>query len=214
MKPLKVFFTLIGVFCLVLAVYAVFYDEIRKIIYPLSYEAEISAAAEAYGIPPEKLHAVVKAESNYDAKAVSRVGAKGLMQLMNETASDMAKRLGEEFDEEKDGEKLFEAETNLRYGGSYLQLLYRIYGDWTVVHAAYNAGPGNVNKWLEDRAFSPDGRSLENVPFGETSKYLEKIAKYEKIYKELYFSEQNEQNEQSKEVEESEGKVDASEQSE
>lgn len=213
MKLFKAFFTLLGVFCLILAVYAVFYDEIRKFLYPIRYEAEISAVAEAYGIPVEKLHAVVKSESNYNAKAVSRVGARGLMQLMGETAEDMAKRHGEEFDEEKDLGKLFDVETNLRYGASYLQKLYRIYGDWTVVHAAYNAGPGNVNKWLEDRAFSPDGKTLENVPFGETSKYLEKISKYEKIYKELYFSEQSEQSEQNKEVEESEGKVDASEQS-
>lgn len=189
MKPLKVFFTLIGVFCIVFVLYAIFYEEIRKTIYPIKYEAEIFAVAEANGIPPEKMHAVVKTESDYDAEAVSRVGARGLMQLMGETASDTAKLLGEAYDEEKDADRLFEAELNLRYGGAYLKRLYELYGDWTVAHAAYNAGPGNVNKWLKDRAYSPDGKVLESVPFAETEKYLEKVARYEKIYKELYFSE-------------------------
>lgn len=189
MKPLKVFFTLIGVFCIVFVLYAIFYEEIRKTIYPIKYEAEISAVAEANGIPPEKMHAVVKTESDYDAEAVSRVGARGLMQLMGETASDTAKLLGEAYDEEKDADRLFEVELNLRYGGAYLKRLYELYGDWTVAHAAYNAGPGNVNKWLKDRAYSPDGKVLESVPFAETKKYLEKVARYEKIYKELYFSE-------------------------
>lgn len=99
----------------------------------------ITAAAMAHGIDPLLLHAVAHVESRHDPRAVSPVGARGLMQVMPATA----KRFGV-----KDEDKLFDAQTNLRASAAYLRNLRTRYGDnLPLVLAAYNAGEGAVDKY-------------------------------------------------------------------
>lgn len=99
------------------------------------YHSIVSEKANQYDVDPSLIHAVIKTESNGNPHAVSRKGAKGLMQLMPSTASDM--RVG----------NIFDPEENIAGGTKYLRyLLDRFNGDLTLALAAYNAGPKAVEK--------------------------------------------------------------------
>jgi soluble lytic murein transglycosylase-like protein len=110
--------------------------------------------AREYGIPERLFLELVRAESNFNPKAVSPKGAMGLCQLMPSTA----KRLGV-----KDP---FNPDENLRAGAKYLRELYDKYKDWKLALAAYNAGEGAVEKY---------GRRVP--PYRETKEYVKKILK-------------------------------------
>lgn len=110
------------------------------------------AAAEKYGISSQLLRAVAKVESNFNPRAVSHAGASGLMQLMPDTARGLGVT------------DVFDAEQNINGGAKYLAQLYRRYdGDLRLTLAAYNAGPGNVDKY----GGVP--------PFTETQNYIRKV---------------------------------------
>lgn len=115
----------------------------------------IEAVALKHGIDPALVHAVIEAESNYQPSAQSHVGARGLMQVMPATARDLGV---------KSARLLFDPQENLEAGVKYLKfLLERFDGDLTSAIAAYNAGPGNVQKY-------------EGIPpFEETQNYVRKV---------------------------------------
>ena len=131
---------------------------------PLSGDCDLDwiifRAGEKAGVDPRFIHAVIKQESKYDPKAVSYVGAQGLMQMMPGTA----KRFGLKYP--------FDATANVEAGTKYLKwLLKRFDGDVSLALAGYNAGEGSVDKY-------------KGVPpFGETQNYVKKIvASYGKTY--------------------------------
>jgi soluble lytic murein transglycosylase-like protein len=115
----------------------------------------IESVALKHGIDPALVHAVVAAESNYQPAARSQVGARGLMQVMPSTARDLGVR---------SAKMLLDPEENLEAGVKYLKwLLERFDGDLTSAVAAYNAGPGAVQKY--------DGIP----PFPETENYVKRV---------------------------------------
>jgi soluble lytic murein transglycosylase len=122
---------------------------------------------------------MVRNESRFDPTARSRVGAVGLMQLMPDTAQEIANKLGyAEYD-------LTDADTNIRFGCYYLAYLYRNTGrNWRNAVAAYNCGIGKVNAWLSDPAYSKDGE-LTAIPVDETRLYVEYVFRDAEKYKEL-----------------------------
>ena len=84
---------------------------------------------------------------------------------------------------------IFDPEINIKIGCWYLNKLYKEFGRLDLVIAAYNGGSGNVNKWLNDDSYSKDGKSLDLIPFEETSMYVKKITKNYKMYNKLYSKE-------------------------
>jgi Rod binding domain-containing protein len=115
----------------------------------------IDEAAETHDLPKGLIEAMIKAESNGDPRAVSAKGAKGLMQLIDSTATDMG--VTDQFDPKQ----------NVMGGAKYFRkLLDRFKGDLKLALAAYNAGPGNVEKY----GGVP--------PFNETRDYVEKVIKF------------------------------------
>ena len=119
-------------------------DTLNKQIYPIEYSDLVEKYSAEYGVPRAIVYAVIKAESSFDRYAVSHVDppAIGLMQLMEETYTDMARLLGDE----PNPSRLYDPETNIKYGVYYLSYLYRRFENWENTLAAYNAGPGNVYK--------------------------------------------------------------------
>ena len=105
------------------------------------------------------------------------------MQIMPDTGKWIAEKLEVEgFSEEK----LFEPETNIRFGCWYLKYLLDTFsGDRRTAAAAYNAGPGNVKKWLADERYSSGGE-LVKIPFKETERYVEKVQRAYEKYTEIY----------------------------
>ncbi len=118
-------------------------------------EKSINQAATKYNLPPKLIKAVIKAESNFDASAVSSAGAQGLMQLMPATAEELGVK------------NPFDIAQNIDGGSHYLRkMLNRFNGDVKLALAAYNAGPGTVEKY--------DG----NVPYRETQNYVKRVIRF------------------------------------
>lgn len=148
--------------------------------YPLKYLEIIEKNAAEYGLPVELVCAVIHAESRFDAGAVSKKGARGLMQIAEITADWAAAELAIE---DYDYDKAFDAEFNILIGCWYLARLGRQFGGVAdTALAAYNAGSGNVSKWLGEKENSGDGVNLDNIPFGETRAYVKKVNGNTKIY--------------------------------
>lgn len=146
--------------------------------FPVPYRDIVEKYSKEYEVDQALVYAVIKAESNFDVSAVSSAGAKGLAQLTDDTAKYVAERIGMEYTK---GDS-FKVETNIRLSTYYLKYLLEKYdGDLPCTIAAYNAGEGNVDKWLA----SPGGMSA--IPFGETDRYLKKVQIYRKIYSVLYY---------------------------
>lgn len=155
---------------------------LEKRTYPLTYVQEIKNAAAEFGLDAYLVMAVVHTESRGDAAAVSAAGAIGLMQIMPATGEWIAAKLGlPEYTEAS----LADPGANARLGCWYLAYLLDKYGDTRTALAAYNAGPGNVDKWLSDEKLSPSG-ALEEIPFDETAEYVKRVASAKEMYMELY----------------------------
>ncbi|MEG1192240.1 MAG: lytic transglycosylase domain-containing protein [Clostridia bacterium] len=160
-----------------------FPKHIEEVVYPLAYVDLIDQYATTYALDPARVAAVIYCESSFQPEAVSSAGAVGLMQIMPQTGKWVAEKLGEG---DYQLQKLTDPETNIRYGCWYLNYLNgRFDEDMTKVTAAYHAGGGRVNEWLEDEANSQDGEKLSYIPSDVTRAYVKNVyAAYEK-YKEI-----------------------------
>lgn len=156
-------------------------------IYPRKYSNIVSYEARENNLEEALVYAVIKAESNFDPEAVSRVGAVGLMQLMPSTYDWLLMRDGYP---DLTAEDMARPEINIRYGCHYLEFLSERYSAVKTIAAAYNAGHGAVDGWLKDPNYSDDGINLKNIPYGETAAYAEKVADFYEKYNELYYSEE------------------------
>ena len=155
---------------------------IMKRIYPLKYSEHVEKYAEEYSIDKYLVYAIIKAESNFEEHAKSTSNAVGLMQIMEPTAIEIANKM--ELDiTEKD---LFNPELNIKIGLKYFTSLLEKYNNYNLAIIAYNAGIGNVDKWIKEGIIKEDGTDIENVPFKETNNYVRKILRDYEIYQELY----------------------------
>lgn len=160
------------------------YQRYMRTAYPLRYTDLVEAYAGEYGVEPSLVYAVIRTESGFDPEAVSSAGARGLMQLTEDTLDWAVSKSPDK--EELTVEDLFRPEVNIRYGVYVLKLLGEQWKVKETVLAAYNAGQGNVRKWLADERYSTDGETLSAIPFGETKAYVEKVLKAQEMYRELY----------------------------
>ena len=159
---------------------------ILKIMYPKTYEEAVLIYSEEYNVDKNLILALIKAESNFDEDAISNRNAIGLMQLMEETAKDVANRNGIELDDENIKEELRDVYKNIEIGTAYIASLLKQYENTEVALAAYNAGIGTVNNWIEKGIIKKDGSDIENIPYKETNYYVRKILRDYEIYQELY----------------------------
>ena len=159
---------------------------ILKIMYPRTYEEAVLVYSEEYNVDKNLILALIKAESNFDEDAISNRNARGLMQLMEETAIDVANRNGIELDDENIREELCDVYKNIEIGTAYIASLLGRYENEEVALAAYNAGIGTVDNWIEKGIINKDGTDIENIPYKETNYYVRKILRDYEIYQELY----------------------------
>ena len=180
---------IIGTVILVLIVailFVLFKDKLLKILYPKTYSDIISVYAEEYDVEENLIYAVIKAESNFDSRAVSNKDAIGLMQIVEDTAIDVAKKNNIDIDTENIEEEILDVDNNINIGTKYLSTLLTQYGNIEVALAAYNAGIGTVNNWIEKQIIQADGSDIENIPYKETNNYVRKILRDYRIYNQLY----------------------------
>lgn len=157
---------------------------IVKAVYPNKYSNEIAKYSKQYRVDPILVKAVIKAESNFRPGVKSPKNAYGLMQITPATSEWAGKEMKiERFPLDK----LYVPDFNIKMGCWYLSKLNEEFkGNVDLVLAAYNGGPGNVQKWLNDEKHSIDGKSLNYIPFEETDKYVKKVRVNYNIYKFLY----------------------------
>lgn len=155
-----------------------------KDIYPLKYYNYVDKYSTMYDLDKFLVLSVIKAESNFDKNAVSHEGARGLMQITPSTGEWIAEKMNLiEFSVDK----LYDPEINIFMGCWYLNNLRKEFKDnYVLVLSAYNAGRGNVNKWLKNEEYSLDGKNLDYIPFKETELYIKKIKFNYNVYKYLY----------------------------
>ena len=184
---------IIIVICLIVAVCIVFgvYLIIEKINYerdiaehPVYYQNLISKYSKEYDLDPYLVISIIRCESSFDPNALSDKGAMGLMQIMPDTGSWVAHKLG--LDETYSQDQLYDPEMNIRFGCWYLRFLDgRFSGYRDAVICAYNAGHGNVRNWLDDVRYSSDG-VLTSIPFPQTERYLTRVMDSYEHYRNLY----------------------------
>jgi len=151
------------------------------ILYPRAYPEQVSRAVAENRLSTGLAYGIMKSESSFKPGATSPVGARGLMQLMPDTAASMLKV------KSVSGEKLYDPELNIRLGIRHLRdLLDQYQGNQVAVIASYNAGGGNVNRWLKTYAGLREDEFIESIPFGETRDYVKKVLATAVLYRQLY----------------------------
>ena len=156
-------------------------QQITKSVYKKEYSEYVTKYAGQYGVEENLIYALIKAESNFNPDAVSHQNAKGLMQLMQSTAEDLAKKSKIELN----NENILDPEINIQLGTKYIASLLEKYSCVEVALAAYNAGSGNVDKWISSGKIKADGSDIENIPYKETNTYVRKIMRDYEIYKQF-----------------------------
>jgi len=155
-----------------------------RLWYPLAYEQEIREHAERNALEPALVAAVIHAESGFVPDSESSKGAVGLMQVLPSTASFLASQPDRP---SPSPARLLEPEVNIAYGTRYLAYLLDRFGSVPRALAAYNGGEANVRRWLAERR--AEGRTLrlpEDIPFGETRRYVRRVTELLPIYRRAY----------------------------
>jgi soluble lytic murein transglycosylase len=156
-----------------------------EMLYPLGWKDEINDVAARTALDPYLVAAVVREESSYYPRAVSRAGARGLMQLMPETAQPLAEIRGLAM---ANGDLLDDPRTNLEFGATFLAGLLREWGDARLALAAYNAGPKRARQWWQARRTSDLEAFVEQIPFDETRHYVKRVMLSWEEYRRIYGS--------------------------
>lgn len=159
------------------------YNKILRETHPLKYSALVEKYAAENNISKYLVYAVIKTESGFRTDACSNVGARGLMQIMEETFEWIKYKRG---DTDTVYYDMYSAEKNIEYGCWLLGFLYEEFGNIDCVAAAYHAGRGNVNSWLSDKQYSQDGIHLNKIPISDTAHYVDKINATMETYLKLY----------------------------
>jgi len=171
----------------VLALQPLFHHAVREIALPLRHEDIIRQQAHDKGLDPALIAGVIYAESHFIDGRTSSAGAEGLMQLTPATAQYIANKSGGTAFRVSD---LGTAQVNIAYGAFYLRYLMERYGDDVpLVLAAYNAGEGNVDRWIAQARAKDKALDIGAIPFGETRSYVTKVLDARRQYRRQYRSE-------------------------
>ena len=154
--------------------------------YPTEYEEYVVKYSKEYNVDPTFVYSVIKVESNFNPDATSNVGARGLMQLMEDAFDWLKFRLNDTRDLTFDD--MYDPELNIQYGTYYLSYLMDKYDNSIELSAAaYHCGMNLVDSWIEDGTVNPENFNVEDIPDenDQTSHYINKITKAYSGYSEI-----------------------------
>lgn len=151
-----------------------------RIVYPNKYGDFVKSNAQTRNIDANLIRAVIWVESKYDKEAKSSAGAVGLMQIMPSTAEWLKTKTN------LVQYNLNDPSDNIAFGSFYIKYLIDKYHNTELALVAYNAGPTNLDRWLNDTKYSNDGRLID-IPYKETKNYVKKVLKTKTIYDKLFY---------------------------
>lgn len=155
---------------------------IMQKVLPLSFSESIAYYGTSYGVDPALIAAVIQVESSFRPGVFSKKGAVGLMQLMPETAAWLAERKGDAL---SSGD-LLKPEINIELGTYYLKYLIELFPTEHAALAAYNGGPTNCRRWLDEGLWDGSYRMTDQIPFAETRHYVRKVGVLRHLYRFVY----------------------------
>ena len=177
-----IIFLIIIVICIFAAIFI-----LKTYIYPRTHFDIVKEEASNNNVDPYLVLAIIKTESGFDSLATSNKNAKGLMQIMESTAEDINNNL--HLIDDLNETNIYDPEVNIAFGCKYLSYLINHYqGNYYLAICAYNAGMGNVDKWIEDEIIDYNLNISKdvNIPFSQTKNYLEKVINSYNMYRLLY----------------------------
>src|SRR3954449_1426897 len=161
-----------------------FHHAVREIALPLRHEDIIRQQARDKGLDPTLIAGVIYAESHFRDGQTSAAGAQGLMQITPATAQMIARKSGGVAFTVED---LGTPQVNIAYGSWYLRyLMGRYAGNETFALAAYNAGEGNVDRWIGRARQRNEDLTIEAIPFSETRTYVQRVRDAKRQYRQSY----------------------------
>jgi soluble lytic murein transglycosylase len=161
-----------------------FHHAVREITLPLRHEDIIRQQAQEKGLDPSLIAAVIYAESHFRDGQTSAAGAQGLMQITPATARYIARKSGGTAFVVDD---LATPQVNISYGAYYLRYLLRRYaGNLDFALAAYNAGEGNVDRWIATAQSQHRALTIGAIPYGETRAYVKRVLTVRGQYRRSY----------------------------
>ncbi|MEG0763710.1 MAG: lytic transglycosylase domain-containing protein [Oscillospiraceae bacterium] len=160
---------------------------IDKVSHPIKYQEQVEKYALEYSIDKYLLYAFIRTESGFNPNAQSNVGARGLLQITDETFAWIKSKIAR--DEDLTFDDMYKFEINIRFGAYYIAKSLEKYNyDVSTAAAAYHSGWGTVDKLLCDDKYSTDKKTLIKFPFEQMNLYVYKInknySKYTKLYNE------------------------------
>jgi soluble lytic murein transglycosylase-like protein len=159
-------------------------DKRWKLIYPLYFVDEINDHAANNDLDPYIILSLIKEESHFNPLAISSSNARGLMQILPGTARDISRWDG--ISPVGDFE-LFTPSKNLKLGSAYFRhIKKKLYNNSLYAVAAYNCGPGAVQRWLSKTPHSDIDQFVENIPYDQTRDYIKKVYTAYWNYKRIY----------------------------
>ena len=154
-------------------------------LYPRRFDSVVETYAAEYQMDPLLIYTFIRTESSFDPRAESDVGARGLMQMTEETFEWIKSKLAP--GEELTFDDLHDPDCAVRFGAYYLRLcLDRYGGDVATAAAAYHSGWGTVDGLLAHEDYTGDGKTLPSFPYSRMNHYVEKILRCYQRYTELY----------------------------
>lgn len=188
-QPLKKRIAKASAFLLALALALVFAGDLGRWAsqwsYPRKYADAVEEWSEVYGLDPLLVYAFIRTESGFAAHAESSVGARGLMQITEETFFWLKSKIAPE--EALTFEDLYDPAVNIRFGTYYVRCcLDRYGGDIATAAAAYHSGWGTVDSLRAKSKYSDNGYTLKEFPYAQMNNYVSKIARSYQRYRELY----------------------------
>lgn len=165
--------------------FAIFQDKIERWEYPIEYPEYVTYYADKYDIDPLMLYAFIRTESNFNPRADSDAGARGLMQITEVTFDWIKSKIAPT--EDLTFEDLYDPETNIRFGSYFVSYcLLRYQDDLATAAAAYHSGWGTVDDLLSQAEYSADGKTLDHYPYPQMRLYVKKITSSYQRYQEIY----------------------------
>jgi len=155
-----------------------------KLAFPLPYRADLERYSKQYGLDPFLTAALIRQESEFDPKALSRSNARGLMQIMPATGRELSHRVNLKT---YSTARLYQPVVSLQLGTYYLKTISdNLKGNWEATLAAYNAGLSHVHAWMSWGEFREPAEFIETVPFEQTRNYIKIVLRNADMYRRIY----------------------------